>query len=187
MDEAAEEAEEQAQEFDAGLIRERSITELGIASADRSEALDQLAEGGPAVKADERVGELPADVATTGSVNPENYGQPLSADELEATDLINIPVLAADDEIIGNTEDVIVSTQGHIDAVLVDVGGFLGIGERRIAIALENAEVRQGSEGGYAIITRLTSDTLENAPSFDAEAYRANRDAVLTDPEGSSQ
>ena len=41
-------------------------------------------------------------------------------------------------EDIGEINDVIVSRNGTVDAVLVDIGGFLGIGERQVAVDMKS-------------------------------------------------
>ncbi|GLS88771.1 photosystem reaction center subunit H [Cypionkella aquatica] len=38
---------------------------------------------------------------------------------------------------IGEVNDVILSRDGKVDAVLVDIGGFLGMGERQVAVGME--------------------------------------------------
>ncbi|MDZ4395044.1 PRC-barrel domain-containing protein, partial [Cypionkella sp.] len=38
---------------------------------------------------------------------------------------------------IGEINDVVMSRDGKVDAVLVDIGGFLGMGERQVAVGME--------------------------------------------------
>jgi hypothetical protein len=51
-----------------------------------------------------------------------------------ASKLIGINVYGADNERIGDINEVLVDRQGNADAVVVGVGGFLGIGEKNVAL-----------------------------------------------------
>jgi hypothetical protein len=48
--------------------------------------------------------------------------------------LIGLDVYGADNEKIGDVNDILVDRQGTADAVVVGVGGFLGIGEKNVAL-----------------------------------------------------
>ena len=39
---------------------------------------------------------------------------------------------------IGEINDVILTRDGKVHAALVDIGGFLGLGERQVALGMEN-------------------------------------------------
>ncbi|GAB6057996.1 PRC-barrel domain-containing protein [Desulfonatronum parangueonense] len=70
-------------------------------------------------------------------------------------------------ENVGSIDDLILSRDGEIKAVLVDVGGFLGMGARTIAIDMDALEVvqREGQDEFYLVIP-ATKEELENAPEF---------------------
>jgi len=51
-----------------------------------------------------------------------------------ASRLIGIDVYGADNQKIGDINEVLVDRQGNADAVVVGVGGFLGIGEKNVAL-----------------------------------------------------
>jgi sporulation protein YlmC with PRC-barrel domain len=72
---------------------------------------------------------------------------------------------------IGEINDVILTRDGKIDAVLVDIGGFLGMGERQVALGMEN--IRFVSDGAtaedlndYFLVINADRATLEGAPDF---------------------
>jgi hypothetical protein len=69
-------------------------------------------------------------------------------------------------EKIGTIKDLLVGPDGRIHAAVVGVGGFLGIGEKDIAIPLTAMQMERRDDG-----TRFTidvgRDTLQTAPSFD--------------------
>jgi hypothetical protein len=53
----------------------------------------------------------------------------------EATSILGRQVIGPDNQVIGRIVDVLVGDIGEPRAAIVDVGGFLGLGTRRIAIA----------------------------------------------------
>lgn len=69
---------------------------------------------------------------------------------------------------IGEIEDIVIGADGQAKAVLVDIGGFLGMGERQVAVAKDQLRViRDGdSEDDYFIVVTSDRATLEAAPEF---------------------
>ena len=68
--------------------------------------------------------------------------------------------------------DVIVTKDGKIDAVVVDVGGFLGIGEKPVAIAFDDLKIVKDENGNLVAYTTFTKDQLDNAPPVRQERVR---------------
>ena len=56
------------------------------------------------------------------------------SNQWRASRLIGIDVYGADNQKIGDVNEVLVDRQGNADAVVVGVGGFLGIGEKNVAL-----------------------------------------------------
>ena len=93
-------------------------------------------------------------------------------------------VLGPDDAHIGSVNDMLFDKNGKVLGLIVGVGGFLGIGEKNVAIdmsAFQPVPASTGSSttsGGSAITTRSddptmtklkvtwTKDQLKNAPDF---------------------
>ena len=55
-------------------------------------------------------------------------------DQMVASNLMDANVIGADNESIGEVEDLLLDRQGRVVGVAVGVGGFLGIGEKDVAI-----------------------------------------------------
>jgi sporulation protein YlmC with PRC-barrel domain len=80
-----------------------------------------------------------------------------------ASKLIGSKVYKGDTS-IGNIEDVLVNLgDSHVSAVILSVGGFLGIGDKLVAIPVSQLQI--GSEAKFA--TDLTKEQLAQAPAFD--------------------
>src|ERR1051325_11352741 len=82
--------------------------------------------------------------------------------QIMASDLIGTRVVSANNESIGDINDVIVDRNGQVMAAVVGVGGFLGIGEKDVAIpfkSLEFATAQQASamDGSNSSVTTTGS------------------------------
>ncbi|MBE0692125.1 MAG: PRC-barrel domain-containing protein, partial [Aquamicrobium sp.] len=103
----------------------------------------------------------------------------IPAAEMRAEDLIGTTVYGAGDENVGSIADVILSTDGQVDAVTVDVGGFLGIGAKEVAIDLDNLAFMRDGEGRLHLYTPLTKEQLEAQPEYDEATFADSRDQQL--------
>ncbi|MDF1728319.1 MAG: PRC-barrel domain-containing protein, partial [Sulfitobacter sp.] len=75
-------------------------------------------------------------------------------------------------EDIGEINDIIVSNDGEVRAVILGVGGFLGMGERDVAISMDDVKVvrEEGNETGRFLVVNTTREALEQSPEFDRDA-----------------
>lgn len=95
---------------------------------------------------------------------PSRTNGDVTSDELVGSSIVN-----AQGEQIGDIKDILIGDDGRATAVVVGVGGFLGLGERSVAIAWDELEIsRDGEEDGPRIRTDLSREDLEEAPEFDA-------------------
>ncbi|WP_230532487.1 PRC-barrel domain-containing protein [Microvirga roseola] len=53
---------------------------------------------------------------------------------LRATDVIGQDVYSPENQDVGEVADVLIDRNGRVTAFVIEVGGFLGIGERRLAV-----------------------------------------------------
>lgn len=90
-------------------------------------------------------------------LNQQQPGQML------ASDLMRRSIHGSNNERIGEVSDLLVTPNGEIVAALVGVGGFLGIGEKTVAIPFNSLQRAPGSDQLTASFSR---QDLENAPQF---------------------
>ncbi|MPR08004.1 PRC-barrel domain-containing protein [Microvirga tunisiensis] len=64
----------------------------------------------------------------------------MEMNQIMASDLIGTRVVSANNESIGDINDVIVDRNGQVMAAVVGVGGFLGIGEKDVAVPFKSLE-----------------------------------------------
>lgn len=100
-------------------------------------------------------------------------------DQLLATRFKGTSVLGADNEKIGDINDILFDKSGKIEAYIVSVGGFLGMGTKEVAMAPSSFETVPGDNGGAPKLkTSMTKDQLTNAQTF--ARYEAPRPAATT-------
>jgi len=76
-----------------------------------------------------------ATAAPMGMASEGGFVTYQQADQLLGSGLMNANVRGADNENIGTVSDLVLDRDGQIVAVVVGVGGFLGIGQKNVAIA----------------------------------------------------
>jgi len=98
---------------------------------------------------------------------------------LSADNLTNRTVYSADNQNIGEVGDVLLKKDGTIAAVVLDVGGFLGIGEKPVAIAFNDLKVMADQSNNLYLYTKFTKNQLESAPTFNKDTYSSNPDSMI--------
>jgi sporulation protein YlmC with PRC-barrel domain len=98
-----------------------------------------------------------------------------------ATSFIGSSVYTATDENIGDINDMIFDDKGAIQAVVVGVGGFLGMGEKDVALPLEKIRLTKDENNALKLTIQASREELENAPAFDKTLF-----VVKTPATGSS-
>ena len=81
------------------------------------------------------------------------------------TDWYKQSVYDPSDAKIGEIMDVLVTQEGNINAVIVGVGGFLGAGEKDVAVPF-NAIKHTEKNGKVYLTMNATKDALKAAPGF---------------------
>lgn len=67
-----------------------------------------------------------------------------------ASELIGMDVRGANNEDIGEVGDVLIDRNGQVRAVVLDIGGFLGIGETHVAVPMEQVQMRPNQTNANA-------------------------------------
>lgn len=145
---------------------------------------DQLVQGDPnAVDIDPS---LTTDQAERPAITPPLDRSGFSEfDEtgLAAEDLRGIGVYGINDEQIGTIGDIIAHPDGSFDAVIVDVGGFLGLGAKPVAVGFDDLVFSADTFGNRYLFLNTTRAQLEAQPAYDPATYadeRAGQRMVIT-------
>jgi sporulation protein YlmC with PRC-barrel domain len=85
-------------------------------------------------------------------------------------DLIGAEVVGNDGDSVGEIDDIVLSTAGadSIRAVL-QVGGVLGVGEKRIALPLAQLDIDRSDAGEPRVQVAMDLEALERQPEYEYE------------------
>lgn len=89
-------------------------------------------------------------------------------EETLATTVIGTEVRDGANQSLGDINDVLFDADGRLKAVVVGVGGFLGIAERDVAVPWETFGVSRDEDGDFMLRLEVTREQLENAPEFES-------------------
>jgi sporulation protein YlmC with PRC-barrel domain len=129
--------------------------------------------------------------STVTTTTTTQSGQQAAGDLIVPADqLNNAQVMSANDYIgktvydqagnnIGEVNDLIVSGDGNVEAVILGVGGFLGIGEKDVAVNTQAVQMVQDGDT-QRLVVQATKETLEAAPSYDRSNRRYATDTGTT-------
>jgi hypothetical protein len=93
-------------------------------------------------------------------------------DETLASTLIGTQVYNAENQSLGEINDVLLAGDGRLKAVVVGVGGFLGIAERDVAVPWEALGVSRDEDQDLQLRLEVRREQLEQAPEFTSVAER---------------
>jgi hypothetical protein len=104
-----------------------------------------------------------------------------AADDHLASALIGASVKNGADEDLGSINDIVLSDAGEVDAIVIGVGGFLGIGEKNVAVSFDAIDKSTDADGNVVLKLETTREQLEAAPAFVTVA-EARQDQESTAP-----
>lgn len=85
----------------------------------------------------------------------------LTADLLTGAD-----VRDANDASIAEVSDLVLTADGQVTDVVLDVGGFLGVGAKTVAIPMDRLTVAQAEGGAVRLWVDMTKEELEALPEY---------------------
>lgn len=111
----------------------------------------------------------PMDDPTMQTEDPTTYGQGMSTGlaDMSVEELEDMTLVTESGEELGQIERIGQSEQHQERVATVDVGGFLGVAEKTIAIPLSELEL--SADGN--VVTSLTKESIESRESFDEEGF----------------
>ncbi len=138
---------------------------------------------------------------TTAPNQPAGPGQVMTQmppDLMRGSQLMGIDVYGADNQKIGDIDEVLVDRQGKIHGLVVGVGGFLGIGQKDVAIPFEqvqwisnqeaqaSANAGQGAGSGTNTAGGVTTPSTPSAPGANQPATTGSTAAGTTGSPGAA-
>ena len=142
------EAEQPAQE-EAPAMAEEPAEEEAPAMAEE-----------PAEPADQQTAEEATPPAEMKFIEVQEAEQFLADDEVIGKNVVN-----PNDEELGTIADLVMDQEQKLVGVVLSVGGFLGIGEKWVAVPVEQIDF-PGDDQPARLQVAVTKEQLENAPDF---------------------
>lgn len=136
--------------------------------------------------------EQPKTDTTAQQPTPSDSGLAVNVDAgkaVLATSFIGSTVYTSNDENIGDINDIIFDEKGAIQAVIIGVGGFLGMGEKDVALPLNKIKVTRDENNAIKLTVEASREELERAPAFDKTLFLVKAPGTgptTTQPNGST-
>jgi sporulation protein YlmC with PRC-barrel domain len=115
------------------------------------------------------------DTTTTAAIDKSTLKE-VPSGELRTEELTGTTVYGANDENIGEISDIVLTQDGKVDAVIIDVGGFLGIGEKPVAVGFDKLTFMTDKNGNKYLYTTFTKEQLDAQAAYDKGSYAEQRD-----------
>lgn len=132
-------------------------------NADREQQSTEGNQG--AMKSGTKTVQSGQEMGDQSGMHNQGYMDSVPANGMHASDLIGAEIKTAGDEDVGAVEDLIIDKNGQVVAVVVSVGGFLGMGEKNVAIAWDDL-TKSGASDMQDLRIDVTREQLQSAPEY---------------------
>lgn len=105
--------------------------------------------------------------ATTGAAPAMNGYSEMAEQDRTAENLLGADVYGGDGDNIGSVDDVVMSDDGTMTHLILDIGGFLGLGSHTIALEAGAVDIMwHDADGDVRVDAPMTQEQLENLPEY---------------------
>ena len=105
--------------------------------------------------------------------------QTIQSNELRASKIIGSSIYDQNNQKIGSVQDIILGTGGKVDSVVLDVGTFLGMGGKNVAVKMN--EIKTDHD---RLTLEMTKSQLQQAPNFQLTNNNTGAGQTASSPEG---
>jgi hypothetical protein len=105
----------------------------------------------------------------SGAYKDTAYKTASARSDWRASNLIGSSIRNAANEPIGDINDLLIGADGEVSAVVVGVGGFLGIGEKNVALPFNELSFSKNENGNTVVMSKATKQTLKSMPEWKNE------------------
>jgi sporulation protein YlmC with PRC-barrel domain len=141
--------------------------------------LGTLLVSGPAIAAQDTA--QPSDQTTNQRSNESDQTLTQLQSGLPVSDYYNQNVYDTNDNKIGDVKDLILEKGGKVNAAIVGVGGFLGAGEKDVAVPFDQLQLKEKNGDRY-LVMNTNKDALNRA-----QGLKFDRDKHVWIPENKSK
>jgi len=109
---------------------------------------------------------LAEDAKTTGTAPANAKFATVAKDEMFSSKLKGLKVSNQKDESVGEITDIAIKNH-QVDALILSVGGFLGVGEHYVAVSPSSVNIRHDAKNDKWLASmNTTKEALKAAPEF---------------------
>jgi sporulation protein YlmC with PRC-barrel domain len=125
-----------------------------------------------------------AGTAASSSSSPTAAHAPvtrLTPGQIRFSDLNGATVYDSEARNIGDVKDVVLDRDGRVAAVVLDVGSFLGIGGKLVAVSLNDIKTATDN-GKLRFSVNMTKEQLKSAQAYDLNPKNTTSTGTSTPP-----
>ncbi len=106
-----------------------------------------------------------------------NFVAQQNQSEVLGTDFVGTQVLSKDNQPLGKISNLVFDQNGHIELAVIGVGGFLGIGEKEVAVPFD-ALKSETVNNKHVFSVDVTKEQLKAAPAFNTLNDQARQELI---------
>ena len=134
-----------------------SAVSLGMLSAVSAQTAPPLVPAPTSTPVPPLAPSLTGEIFFGGKLQPANW---------LASDAMNEPVHNLQKEKIGEVNDLVIDGDGKVVAAVIGIGGFLGMGEKDVAINIRAVRMNHDEKGKTLLVLDVSKDALKAAPTY---------------------
>jgi len=120
---------------------------------------------------------LAAQTNAPTAASAPNFVSEQNQSEVLGTDFVGTPVVGKEGQQLGKIANLVFDQSGHIELAVIGIGGFLGIGEKEVAIPFD-AVKSEVVNNKHVFSVDLTKEQLKDAPAFKTLNDQARRELI---------
>jgi sporulation protein YlmC with PRC-barrel domain len=119
----------------------------------------------------------PVAAQTNTSSAPPAFADRQNNSEVLGTDFMGTPVNGKDGQQLGKITNLVFGQEGRIEFAVIGVGGFLGIGEKEIAVPFDSIKAGEANNKQVFILD-ATKEQLQAAPAYKTLSGEARKQRI---------
>ena len=106
--------------------------------------------------------------SSTSTAAPDRAGAShIQPGQIRATEMNGATVYDTQNQKVGDVKDIILDKDGKVAAVVLDVGAFLGMGGKYVAVGMNDIKTTEDKNNKPHFAVDMTKDQLKAAQAFD--------------------
>lgn len=126
--------------------------------------------------------------AQTAPSAPSGMTTPMTADAagqaIPANKLVGADVTNTANERVGSVDELLLNTSGQVQGLVVSVGGFLGVGDRKVVLPWDDMTISRKGDQVVAVAS-ASKDELKAMPEYQPPKHAATTKPMAS-PMGTS-